>query len=291
MIRLIIRNCTIITLIFIVSLIPGLAQESGENTDNTSGKGRPLFLSLGSVRTENETAAIRLLVEYTSELGEIDIDITDRFWGNLSPYIRFQTGEKDAFSGIIAQLGGNFYSFSYDEVDGINVENTRAFFHVFPLGVGAETNREFNNLNALLEFGYVPWYQNIPSLPDFIRKSKIGIFLQSGYKFKTRVIETDDGSTDQIRDNENDPLFRLKGVFGFNPKLVFSGDGQTGVSILGHITGWWDIIDKKEYYRVDATFRIHLSSDKFFDLTYERGSGAPNFNIGDQFSANITIQF
>jgi len=283
--------CTFLFLIFIIPWVRVIAGESGETADKASGKDHPLSLSIGSVRTEYEKAAIRLLVQYTRELGEIDIDLTENFWGTLSPEIRFQTGEEDAFNGIVGHIGGNFYSFSYTEVDGIKVENTRALFHVFPMSVGAETNREFNNLNALFELGYVPWYQNIPSLPDFLKKSKVGIFLQSGYKFRIASNDTQEDADNLIEENGNDALFRLKGIFGFNPGVIFSGNGQTGISILGHITGWWDIIDKKEYYRIDATFRIHLGFDRFFDLTYEKGSGAPNFNPGDQFSANITIKF
>lgn len=43
--------------------------------------------------------------------------------------------------------------------------------------------------------------------------------------------------------------------------------------------------------RAIGTLRVYVSKDRYFDFTFERGSGAPNFNKGDQFSANLTGTF
>lgn len=34
-----------------------------------------------------------------------------------------------------------------------------------------------------------------------------------------------------------------------------------------------------------------LKKDYYFDLGYEKGSGAPNFNQGEQFTAGLGIRF
>lgn len=37
--------------------------------------------------------------------------------------------------------------------------------------------------------------------------------------------------------------------------------------------------------------RFYFSDDKFFDLEYQKGSGAPNFNEGDQYGLVLTVTF
>jgi hypothetical protein len=47
------------------------------------------------------------------------------------------------------------------------------------------------------------------------------------------------------------------------------------------------------YYTLEAKVRFYLSQqkDKFFDFEYQKGSGAPNFNQGDQFGIGLTVTF
>ena len=63
------------------------------------------------------------------------------------------------------------------------------------------------------------------------------------------------------------------------------------VQVIGRGNVWMDFLNAAEYYRLEGTLRIPLADDKFFDLNWERGSGAPNFNKGDQWSANLTVTF
>ncbi|MDP2885121.1 MAG: hypothetical protein Q8P51_08905 [Ignavibacteria bacterium] len=261
-------------------------------------KDKPLSLSIGTVRTELEAAAVRYLVEYTQNLHDIFVDGAADADGSwllaLTPNIRIETGEKDAFNGVMANLSGNFILFSETTVDGIRTPNTADIFHVIPISVEAETNGGFNNVNGLVEVGYVPWYQNRESLSGILRKTKIGIFVQGGYKFKVDTSAANsttiaNGAVDQSKEDQNSGLFRLKGSLGFSPKIMFSE--EFGLSVIGNADGWWDIANSTTYFAVNATFRVILSSDKYFDFSYQKGSGAPNFNKGDQFSANITVMF
>jgi hypothetical protein len=146
----------------------------------------------------------------------------------------------------------------------------------------------------LIELGYVPWYQNVISLPAPVRKTKLGLFLQSGYKFKVdtnKVSQTTQtgGASDESEEDRDGVLLRAKGSIGISPRFMFSK--TFGLGIIGDADGWWDFVNALPYYRVAATFRLILSPDKSFDFTYQKGSGAPNFNKGDQFSANITVQY
>ena len=59
----------------------------------------------------------------------------------------------------------------------------------------------------------------------------------------------------------------------------------------GRADGWYDIANGKTYYRVTAACRVRIAKDRHFAFACEKGSGAPNFNKGNQFSANITVTF
>jgi hypothetical protein len=261
-------------------------------------KGKSLSLSLGTVRTELEAAATRYLVEYSHNLHDIFIDGAPKAKGSwllaLTPNVRIETGEQDAFNGVLVGLSGNFIMFSETTIDGVKVPNSGDLFHVVPVSIGAETNGGFNSVNALVEAGYVPWYQNVESLPSMVRETKCGIFVQGGYKWKVdsrgaNPVVATSGASDQSKEPLNTSLFRLKGSIGISPKIMMQE--YFGLSAIVNADGWWDIANSATYYAINATFRVILSQDKCFDFSYQKGSGAPNFNKGDQFSANMTVMF
>ena len=53
---------------------------------------------------------------------------------------------------------------------------------------------------------------------------------------------------------------------------------QGNVRLLGEGHAWYDFLNTKWYYRLNATLRLPLDEEKYFDFKFERGSGAPNFN-------------
>ncbi|MCI0697313.1 hypothetical protein L0337_35575 [candidate division KSB1 bacterium] len=258
---------------------------------------RSLSLALGTVRTEAEAAAIRYLVEYTQNLQDLFIANAGNAKGAwllaLTPNVKFETGEKDAFNGVIVKVTGNFMFFKVTEIDSIRTPDTGKLFHVLPISFGGETNRGLDRVNVLLEVGYVPWYQNDQRLPGFLRSTKVGLFLQAGYKFKvsdsTASAATTGGAIDESKEKAKRGLSRLKGSAVFNPRFMLKSDW--GLGVQGAADGWYDIANAEVYYRIEAKAVIYLGEGKSFDVSYQKGSGAPNFNKGNQFSANITIQF
>jgi hypothetical protein len=72
---------------------------------------KPLSISIGTVRTELEAAALRILVDYAADLNDLYTDgaakTKDSWLFAATPSIRMEAGEKDAFNGLTAKLTGN----------------------------------------------------------------------------------------------------------------------------------------------------------------------------------------
>lgn len=267
--------------------------------DDPAEAGSPFTVSVGPARTSLGLAAIRFLVKYTE--GVYDVFITNapeakRGWlFALSPAVTVETGDRDAFSSVVVQVTGNMIGFRDTTIDGVWTPNSAARLDVFPISIGGETNGGFTRVNALVELGYVPWYQNIPGTPQLLRKTKIGVFIQSGFKFKGAQEETTGspaagaGTLDESKEGLNAALMRIKGSVGFTPTFMITD--RFGVGPVVGADVWWDMIHTVAYYKVDLALRLLLSPGKEFALTYQYGSGPPNFNKGSQFSANIAVQF
>ena len=73
--------------------------------------------------------------------------------------------------------------------------------------------------------------------------------------------------------------FKYDSVHGVYPgRIIQEGDRMT--------------IDNDPITKLEGTIRLRLSDDYDLDLfQYQNGSGAPNFNAGDQFSANLVMKF
>lgn len=275
-------------------LLPSVAQADEQ---------QPLEVSFGVLRTEAEAAAVRLAMDYAKDLDEVWVARytpgQDRQWLlDLSPEVKINTGDHDAFDGIVAKVTGNYIRFRTTKVGGIVTPDSAALFHVIPVSVGIETARRLEHVNALAEFGYVPFRLGGKKLRVGINP-KIGVFAQAGYKSVVKEGGAEqrgaepgaDGSVDTSQEKPDTVLARVKGQLGFElPVLTMSGGAQ-GVHVVATTTGWYDIMNDAWYYRIEATLRLKVADDKSFDFTYEKGSGAPNFNAGDQFSANLTMGF
>ena len=87
-------------------------------------------------------------------------------------------------------------------------------------------------------------------------------------------------------------IFRIKGSFAIDTKSLINISG-VGVGLWGSADAWYDILNSEIYYRLEGTVRFFLSAnkDKFFSLNYQKGSGAPNFNQGEQFGMGLTVTF
>ena len=258
----------------------------------------PLSIFLGNIRTDAEKSAIRLAINYTQDINGIFItdavDSDGNWLLSIDPEVKIETGEEDAFSSLIVKASGMFISFSDTTIAGIgNVPKSNSFLNIIPVSIGFETDKTFDNVNGLVEVGYIPWYQLSNRTPDIIRKTKIGIFLQGGFKFKLTDVDSVNNIGGNVSEGEeipDDPLLRIKGSLGFDTKYQFKENGF-GIGLIGMSDAWYDFLNSKIYYRLQAVVRVLLSNDKFIDFDYEKGSGAPNFNEGDQYGVGLTIDF
>lgn len=251
-------------------------------------------LSFGYVRTELEKSAVNLAVDYVKNLNP---KLTDFRAGrnsltSFTPDIKILVGSDDTFNGITAKYVGNIMTFKTTNVAGVTTPDLSKTFYNFPIALGIETNQDFSFVNGLVEAGFVPWYQNDNSLPKFIRQTKIGLFLQGGYKFAVNdTIIPKGGDIDQSKEKTKNALFRTKLAGGFSPSYFFDTAKSYGISLIGNGALWYDFLNSEVYYNIEGKLRLILSKDYFLDFAYDKGSGAPNFNEGEQFTTNLTIRF
>jgi hypothetical protein len=260
---------------------------------------KPIQIDLGTIKTELKQSAINIGVKYIKSLDSL-FNYQDIFTAQhnslfeLTPQFDIQTGTGDAFSSINANLTGIFMCFHDTTVAGLLTPNTARGFQTFPVSAGLETNNRFNIINGIIEIGWVPWYQTQGNkrTPGLIKHTKFGIFIQSGYKMsidstgKTAI----GGEIDQSKERTNNVIFRAKGSFGIDTKSLFELGGA-GVGLAGKADCWYDFLNGEVYYTIQGKLRFYLTQnkDKFFDFKYQKGSGAPNFNQGNQFGMGLTV--
>jgi len=252
-------------------------------------------LDLSTVKTVNKNNAVQVDISYTKALDSL-FDANEIFVPGrkglfaLTPEFDIRTGTSDAFSSITAKLTGMFMRFGTTEVAGITTVNSDQGLHVFPVSIGVETHNKFNTLNVIAEAGYVPYYQT-SLVPNWLRQTKIGFFLQTGYKLNwdsTSVPEG--GQIDESAEEANEGLLRFKtsAEAAINTPVTL---GNTKVGLVGSGDVWFDLANKATYYRYDAVVRFYVAPSRWIDARYQKGSGAPNFNQGDQYGIGLTVVF
>lgn len=258
-------------------------------------------VSLGSVRTEAGKSALRLAVDYAEQIGDIfRVHAPSATQGgsftivDLSPDVSLETGGQDAFNGIVAKVKGNIIRGKLTRVGGVLTPCATCFFNVLTVSAGMEADGGFDHTAYLLEVGYVPWFQNMfDGRYPILASSNVGFFIQGGYKADTGGSPAEDpsgGASDESAEDPASTVLRLRGDYKLTPiGLAPLGDNQ--IELVATASGWRDLLNSEWYYRVEAGIRLTLTADHNFDFLYQKGSGAPNFNTGDQFSANLSISF
>ena len=260
----------------------------------------PLNVSVSNIRTVAEEYALQFLVDYSENMTDVFIVPKEKNWYlDLSPSLHFMTGTEDAFSSIEVKVSGNFVNFDTVSVAGIHgVPNSAGFFHVFPISLGVEANKQFTNVNGLVEVGYIPWYQNIADLPQIIRNSHVSILVQGGYKFDKADMDSSligTGNEIQGKEINDDAILRIKTSIEFNvnnnhqkteSNAMFLPIGFTGKS-----KAWFDLVNSEIYYNLSGSMHLYIQPDKSVDFFYEKGSGAPNFHQGNQFGVGLTMRY
>ena len=222
----------------------------------------------------------------------------------VSPDVDLQTGDNDAFDSIVAKVDALYIRHrlgrASDELgippdpnapipDPVVVAVNRPFY-VVPVAFGFEADRRFDNVNALIEAGIRPY--------DLGRKRfklgvdyRVGAFVQAGYTFRTggTASGAKGGAVDESEESSSDAITRLKLAGEAQIPILVRGD--RGLRFIGLAEGYVDVLNSALYHRIEATLRFSLSKDRAFDLRYQHGSGAPNFNKGDQFGTYLTVHF
>lgn len=258
-------------------------------------------LDLGTIKTALKDNALNVALNYVKSLDSL-FKVQDILQANgnslfqLTPQFNIQTGTGDAFSSINAKLTGLFMRFKDTTIAGLLTPNTARTFQTFPISTGIETNNKFNNINGIIEAGWVPWYQTTGNrrTPKWLKHTKVGIFIQGGYKFglDTTGKTNTGGEMDQSKEKIDNAIMRAKGSFSIDTKSLFELSG-TGVGIVGNLDSWYDVLNNQIYYSVKGKLRFYLTKNKdtFFDFNYQKGSGAPNFNRGNQYGMGLTLSF
>jgi hypothetical protein len=263
---------------------------------------KPVQVSINSIRTELKQSAMKLGIKYLQSLDTLYGFNKEHFkdWEKglltFSPEFKIETGNNDAFSSMTGKMAGFIMLFDTVNIAGVITPKTGKMFHVFPFSTGFETSNAFQKVNGIVEVGYVPWYQiPIANAPRILSFTNINLFLQGGYKFdidNKNPITGMGGNVDESKEMSDKPIFRAKGHFGIDTKDLLTNTNSTrGISLIGNSDVWYDFLNSEIYYSIEGKLRVFLTKDYFFDFTYEKGSGAPNFNQGEQFGVGLTVSF
>lgn len=255
-------------------------------------------INLGAAKTDLKNNALNIGFTYLKSLdsafGGQDIMVYGKkSFFMITPDVDFQSGNQDAFSSIVAKAQGNFVKFRTKEVAGLVTPDADKTLHVFPVAIGAESNSYFNFVNTIFEVGYAPYYHSpLSKAADWVKHTKIGFFLQAGYKFKidSSGSKATGGQVDESQEAFNKTIFRAKGNFSIDTKDLMKVGGFK-LGLVGTSDVWFDIANGATYYKLEGIARVYLNPTIFFDVMWNKGSGAPNFNQGEQWGAGLTISF
>lgn len=254
-----------------------------------------LTVEIGASRTDLEKAALTIGINYLRSLDSIFGDQElfvpgKRSFFTLTPELDIQTGTEDAFSSIVLKATGMINTFKTTEVAGLITPDYNKTFHSFPISLGAETNNQFTNTNAILEVGWVPYYQSYGrASPEWVKRTSFGIFVQAGYKINLDSSGVG-GEEIESEEKEDKGILRAKGTFKIDTdELVRVGGIRLG--LVGSADGWADIANSAFYHRLDGRLRVYLTDGQMFDFIWQSGSGAPLFNKASQVGVGVRIKF
>jgi hypothetical protein len=256
-----------------------------------------LSLDIATVKTAFKNTALGIGIDYLKQYNNIDKQFNGRNgFLSITPELTAKMGTSDVFSQLIVKLSGFYLKGKVIELEGVKLIDSKSMMHVFPISIGAESNTDFTFINSLVEVGYVPYYQGQGNnnVSDFLKLTQVSVFLQAGYKNKIDTVNAANitgGKIDESEEQINNGLLRSKVNITLDTKNFFTGKDKPGLGLIGRATWWYDFLNSKTYYRLEGKLRLYLVKNKYFDFTYEKGSGAPNFNKGEQFGAGLSVTF
>jgi len=280
------------------------AQASGDSTNSASS---PASISIGTLQTKGEEAALSLAAELKEKFAGSIWETTGGM-NNHPYYLKL----KPTFDFI--KTADNKFDSGYFGGEGFAA--TENF--IFPYSLGIEAARNFQSYAGIAELG-LGWQRlpddfafRIGALVNNLVAAAPPITLQAGYKFAESTNDNASSTlnTDRSSEKEGDAILRIRGEVSLNTKslgkfLSFFEDGIGGtifVEATPHATGWFDAIDGKLYHSESLSLAIsgpkHFDSkvlqwlleDKSIDVSYTWGSGAPLFNRGEFFAAALKMK-
>lgn len=253
-----------------------------------------LTVELGAKRTDLKNNAITFGITYLRSMDsifggqELFIPNKNSFF-IVTPDLDITTGTEDAFSSIILKASGLWNVFKTHTVAGLQAPNYSKTFHSFPISLGVETNNRFSNTNGIFEVGWIPYYQSYArNSPQWIKRSKFGVFLQTGYKINSDSSGIG-GQENESEEREHRGILRGRGLFSVDTD-AFIKIGGLNVGLVGSAEGWADIANSGYYHKLDGRVRVYLNPDQVFDVIFSSGSGAPLFNDAFQAGVGVTIK-
>jgi hypothetical protein len=256
-----------------------------------------LSFDIATVKTASKNTALGIGIDYLKQYNNMDKQFNGKKgFLSITPELTAKIGTSDVFSQLIVKLSGFYLKGKVIELEGVKLIDSKSIMHVFPISVGVESNSDFTFINTLAEAGYVPYYQGQgnKNVSDFLKLTQVSVFLQAGYKSKIDTVSTANivgGKIDESEEQINSGVLRSKINISLDTKNFFTDKDKPGLGLIGRATWWYDFLNSKTYYRLEGKLRLYLVKNKYFDFTYEKGSGAPNFNQGEQFGAGLSITF
>lgn len=254
-----------------------------------------LNLDLAATKTDLKNNAITVGISYLRSLdsvyGGTEFFVPGkRSFFMITPDVDIVTGTEDAFSSIVIKASGLFNTFKTTEVAGLITPDYNKTFHTFPASLGFEANNLFNNINGILEVGWVPYYQSYGrSSPDWVKKTSFGLFLQAGYKFTSDSVGIG-GEVYEGEEKEESGIARVRGTFKVDTDKLLKLEGMN-IGLIGTADGWGDAVNSAFYYKVEGRARVFLTDQLFLDFIISKGSGAPLFNEAEQFGIGVSMDF
>lgn len=253
-----------------------------------------ITVELGTSRTELGQAALRVGLTYLQSLDSIYGNRQNFIPGKhsffvITPQLNLEAGTEDAFTTLEIKATGMFNTFKTKTVAGLITPDFTKTFHVFPVSVGAEADGKFANTNAILEAGWIPYWQSYgrPG-PDWVKRMSVGVYIQAGYKINVDSSGIG-GKLFSAEEQDNKAILRARGKFKIDTDKFFDTKGFN-LGLVGTAEGWSDIINSAFYHKLEGRARIYLSDNNYLDLIIANGSGAPLFNKSEQYGVGITLK-
>jgi len=266
--------------------------------------GIPVKVTVGATDGNGDAGGERLAFQLGKLVGvgkHDELLITERASGSQShgwfldvaPNVDLESGDESSFNHVIGKVTGNLVFFDVGEVEGVPVVDWGHFVHVVPLSIGVEADDKFTFVNVLAECGYVPFLLNESIGPQYKLglNPRAGVFIQAGRKFDldetARIGNAEDESDEDLDSN----IFRFKATASLEIEVPIEQLVGAKTTARAEATGWYDIANDDVYHRLSGIIEMKVSGQTSLEFRFDSGSGAPNFNEGDQFGVGLTVAF